>query len=395
MSGQDVDGHAERAAPDVAHDSHPGHRDPHDTAHELMHTAQGGDGGHGHHNSPGRDHDMESGHPHRHGGGIRAWLSDFLRPHSHDAADSIDPALEGSSEGIRAVKVSLAALGVTAVLQLIVVAFTGSIALLADTIHNFADASTAIPLWIAFSIGRRAASRRYTYGYRRAEDLAGLFVLVMIAGSAVFAGWASIGRLLDPRPVEYAGWVLVAGLLGAAGNEFVARYRVRVGRRIGSEALVADGVHARTDALTSLTVAIGAVAVLAGYPRADAIAGLLISAMILLMLKDTSLAIYRRMMDAVDPRLVDQVEAVIVEVDGVMGIDWLRMRWVGHRLNVEVEITVDGHLEVLPAHRIADEVHHQLIHRVAGVEEVSVHIHPDHGAEDTHSLTAHHRSLPA
>ncbi len=399
MSGQDVHGHAENTAPHTAHDTNAEHRDAHDTEQELTHTARDGDGGHGddhgRSNGRGRDRNKEPGHLHRHGGGLRAWLSDFLRPHGHDAADSIDPVLEGSSEGIRAVKVSLAALGVTAVLQLIVVAFTGSAALLADTIHNFADASTAIPLWIAFSVGRRAASRRYTYGYRRAEDLAGLFVLVMIAGSAAFAGWASIGRLMDPRPVEYAGWVLVAGLLGVAGNEFVARYRVRVGRRIGSEALVADGVHARTDALTSLAVAIGAVAVLAGYPQADAIVGLLISAMILLMLKDTSLAIYRRMMDAVDPRLVDQAEAVIGEVEGVVGIDWLRMRWVGHRLNVEVEITVDSHLEVLPAHRIADEVHHQLMHRVAGVEDVSVHIHPDHGADDTHSLTAHHRSLPA
>lgn len=350
-------------------------------------------------------HDDDHGHSHEHGHehshshdqrrSVGNWLRDYFRPHGHDPVDAVDAALEGSSEGIRAVKVSLVALGVTALLQLVVVLFTGSVALLADTIHNFADASTAIPLWIAFSVGRRAASRRYTYGYRRAEDLAGLFVVVMIAASAVFAAWESIGRLLSPRPIEYAGWVLAAGVLGFIGNEFVARYRIRVGRRIGSEALVADGAHARTDALTSLAVAAGAAAVLAGYPRADALVGLLISAMILLVLKDTSLAIYRRMMDAVDPRLLDRAELVIGGVAGVAGVGPVRMRWVGHRLMIDAEIVVDRRLDVAAAHEIADDVHHELIHGVPGVEDVTVHIHPDDGTPEHHEVTHHHRSVPA
>ena len=132
-----------------------------------------------------------------------------FRPHSHDAADSVDSALEASSEGVRAVKVSLVGLGVTAVAQLLVVLVTGSVALLADTIHNFSDALTAIPLWVAFVLSRRAANRRYTYGYGRAEDLAGVFIVVMIAVSAVLAGYESIRRLIDPQPVTQP-WI-VAG----------------------------------------------------------------------------------------------------------------------------------------------------------------------------------------
>jgi divalent metal cation (Fe/Co/Zn/Cd) transporter len=119
---------------------------------------------------------------------VRGFLSSLFRPHSHDAADSVDAALESSEQGIRAVKISLVALGVTALAQAVVVVVTGSVALLADTIHNFSDALTAIPLWIAFVIGRRPATRRYTYGYGRAEDLAGVFIVAMIALSAVVAG---------------------------------------------------------------------------------------------------------------------------------------------------------------------------------------------------------------
>src|SRR5262249_46233929 len=155
-------------------------------------------------------------------------------------------------EGIRALKVSLAGLAVTAILQVVVVMVSGSVALMADTIHNFADALTAVPLAIAFSLGRRKPNKRYTYGYGRAEDLAGVFIVFMIALSAVIAAWEAIRRLVNPEDVHHVGWVIAAGLIGFAGNELVAVYRIRVGRDIGSAALVADGLHARTDGLTSL-----------------------------------------------------------------------------------------------------------------------------------------------
>ena len=175
-------------------------------------------------------------------------------PHSHDAAESIDDALEASTAGIRAVKISLILLAITATLQIVVVVRSGSVALLADTIHNFSDALTAVPLWVAFVLSRRAATRRYTYGYGRVEDLAGLFIVTMIALSAVLAGYESIRRLFEPQPLTNLGWVLAAALIGFAGNELVAVYRIRVGRRIRSAALVADGLHARTDGFTSLAV---------------------------------------------------------------------------------------------------------------------------------------------
>src|SRR3954464_3761070 len=139
--------------------------------------------------------------------------------HSHDHAEVVDDALTTSADGIRAVKISLVALGATAIAQVAIVALSGSVALFADTVHNFSDALTAVPLWIAFALSRRAASRRYTYGYGRAEDLAGLFIVLMIAVSALVAGWEAIRRLMDPAPVEYLGWVAVAGVIGFAGNE--------------------------------------------------------------------------------------------------------------------------------------------------------------------------------
>ena len=181
-------------------------------------------------------------------------MAHTLIPHSHDAADSVDSALESSAIGIRAVKISLVALGVTALAQAVIVVLSGSVALAADTIHNFSDALTAVPLWIAFALGTRAATRRYTYGFGRAEDLAGLFVVAMIALSAVVAGYEAVTRLFHPTQIEHVGWVAAAGLVGFIGNELVALYRIRVGRRIGSAALVADGLHARTDGFTSLAV---------------------------------------------------------------------------------------------------------------------------------------------
>ena len=218
---------------------------------------------------------------------------------------------------------------------------TGSVALLADTIHNFSDALTAVPLWIAFVLGRRAATRRYTYGYGRAEDLAGVFIVAMIALSAVVAGYESIRRLLHPQPVANVGVLIAAGLIGFAGNELVAIYRIRVGRRIGSAALVADGLHARTDGFTSLAVVVGALGVLAGFPLADPIVGLLITVAILFVLKGAARDIYRRLMDAVDPSLVDTAETSLRAVPGVVDVDELRLRWIGHRLRAETGITVD------------------------------------------------------
>ena len=231
---------------------------------------------------------------------------------------------------------------------------TGSVALLADTIHNFADALTAVPLWIAFVLGRRAANKRYTYGYGRSEDLAGLFVLAMIAFSSALAAWESIDRLIHPQPVTNLWLLAMAGVIGFAGNELVAIYRIRVGKEIGSAALVADGYHARTDGLTSLAVVIGAIGVFFGFERADPIIGLLITVAILWVLKGAAVQVFARLMDAVDPDLTEAVERAAAAQPGVIEVTSTRLRWLGHRIEAEAHITVDCDLPTIQSHAIAD-----------------------------------------
>ncbi|HEY8720124.1 cation diffusion facilitator family transporter [Pengzhenrongella sp.] len=353
------------------HDSDHDHPHPHpnDHRHDPDH-----DHPHPHPNDHGHDHSHPHGHTHR--TGVAGFLTNLFAPHSHDAADSIDDALEGSVQGVRAVKISLVALGVTALLQLVVFIISGSVALLADTIHNFSDALTAIPLWIAFVIGRRAATRRYTHGYGRAEDLAGLFIVGMIALSAVVAGIESVRRLVNPVELQNLWWVAAAGLVGFAGNELVAVYRIRVGRRIGSGALIADGLHARTDGFTSLAVLVGALGVEAGFPLADPIVGLLITVAILLVLRTAVRDVFRRLMDGVDPDVVDQAEAVLAAVPGVRSVRRVRMRWVGHELRADVDLDIAEATTLADAHLLAHEAELHLVRAVPKLTEAIVHAYP-------------------
>lgn len=260
--------------------------------------------------------------------------------HSHEASDSVDDALASNEEGIRALKISLVALMVTALLQAVVVAFSGSVALLADTIHNFGDALTALPLWVAFALARRPSNRSYTYGYGRAEDLAGVAIVGLILFSAGVAGYQSVTKLINGPEVSNVGWVAAAGVVGFLGNELVAQFRIRVGKKIGSAALVADGQHARTDGFTSLAVVAGALGVAFGYPILDPLVGLGITVAILFIVKDSARSMWRRMMDAVEPEIVDSIEEAAAGVPGVEGVESVRARWVGHRVHSEVEIGV-------------------------------------------------------
>src|SRR5215204_6982291 len=258
---------------------------------------------------PSHDHDH---HHHRRGehghepqvgrfSRLRHGISELLGGHSHDASDQIDDALEANAAGRHALLISLVGLGVTAALQALIVVFSGSVALLGDTLHNVADALTAVPLGIAFWLGRRAATRAYTYGFGRAEDLAGIVIVLVIAASSIAAGWTAVSRLLHPQQMTHLPWVLAAGIIGFAGNEIVARYRINVGRRIGSAALVADGLHARTDGFTSLAVVLAAGGAWLGWRWADPVVGLAITVAIAFVLKDAAREVYRRLMDRVDP----------------------------------------------------------------------------------------------
>jgi cation diffusion facilitator family transporter len=320
-------------------------------------------------------HDHEH-HHHDHPRRLRAAVREIFAPHDHDASDSVDDALESSAIGIRAVKISLIALVATAAFQVVVLVVSGSIALAADTIHNFSDALTAIPLWIAFVLGRKAATKRYTYGYGRAEDLAGLFVILMIALSAVVAGYEAIRRLIDPIAIDHLGWVIAAGVIGFIGNELVALYRIRVGRQIGSAALVADGLHARTDGFTSLAVVFGAIGVWLGFPLADPIIGLVITVAIIAVLRTAVRDVFRRLLDGVDPELVDAAEAALAREPGVVGVRSVRMRWIGHRLHADAELDVAPETSLHDAHRVAHEAEHTLTHAVPRLSTALIHAYP-------------------
>ncbi|GAA0916993.1 cation diffusion facilitator family transporter [Nonomuraea longicatena] len=313
-------------------------------------------------------------------------------PHSHDSLDKTDSALESSSRGMRVLVISFAALMVTACVQAVIVAFSGSVALLGDTLHNFADALTAIPLAIAFSVGRRAATRRFTYGYGRAEDLAGIIIVLLIAASAGLAGYEAVKRLINPENVQALALVAAAGVIGFLGNEAVARYRIKVGREIGSAALVADGLHARTDGFTSLAVLLGAGGAALGYPIADPIVGLLITAAILFVLRDAAREIYHRLMDAVDPALVEQAEQILTAVPGIARVGSVRLRWIGHALHAEVEIAVRHDLSLVEAHAVAVEAEHRLIHDLPRLRAATVHADPDGPTgTDHHAVLLTHR----
>lgn len=352
--------------------------------------------GPGHWNRNGPGHHEAAPHPHSHAPRQHSHLprrhSRTLLLHSHQAADKVDAAMESSAQGIRALWVSLAVLGGTALLQAAVVAVSGSVALLGDTLHNAADALTALPLGIAFLAGRRPPTRRFTYGYGRAEDLAGAAVVVFIAASSALAAWAAFTRLAHPRPVSNLIAVGVAALIGFTGNELVARYRIRVGRRIGSAALVADGLHARTDGFTSLAVLLGVLGVAAGWDWADPAAGLLITVAILLVLWQAGAEIGRRLMDAVDPALVDTAEQALRATPGVLGIGQVRLRWVGHQLRAECEVIVDAGASAVHAHQVAVSAEHNLLHALPRLVAALVHADPQADAgSDHHAVLASHR----
>ena len=338
------------------------------------------------------DHDHKHDHDHDH-------------EHGHDhgqAADHghvhgvVDPTITTSERGIQAIKWSFACLFITAMLQAVVVALSGSVGLLADTIHNVGDAATAVPLWIAFAFSRWKPSKRFTYGFGRVEDLAGVAVVLTITISGVVAGYETVDRFLHPQPVTYLWAVMAASIAGFAGNEIVAQVRIKVGREIESAALVADGYHARIDGFTSLAVLFGALGVWLGYPLADPIVGLLITVAIVQIVWQSSKAVFSRMLDGVDPQVVDQVERAARQVPGVQQVADVRARWLGHRLHADLAIAVGSGLSVADGHALAKEVRHRLMHSLPYLSSVAVHVDPaEEAGEEFHRMHEHsHDGLP-
>ena len=309
-------------------------------------------------------HDRSEEHQHDHHGGARAYPRRRGPHHSHLRAWHLGHQV-----------VFRGAYG-DGPLALVVVLLSGSVALLSDTIHNFGDAATAVPLWIAFALTRLGVSRRFTFGYGRVEDLAGVAIVLIILFSAVVAGYQAVERLINPQPVGFLWAVAAASLVGFVGNEAVAVFRIRVGREIESAALVADGYHARTDGWTSLAVLAGAVGVWLGYPLADPLVGLLIAAAILVIVWQSGKAVFTRLLDGVEPEAIGEIRHAAREVAGVEEVSEVRARWLGHRLHAEVNVAVDPGLSVAEGHAIAREVNHQLLHHLGYLSGAVIHVDP-------------------
>jgi cation diffusion facilitator family transporter len=329
-------------------------------------------------------------------------LSDHPRDHPQDHAHGhshgiVDPSITTSDRGLWAIKWSFVGLAATAVLQLFVVFISGSVALLADTIHNFADAATAIPLAIAFWFARKKPSARFTFGYGRVEDLAGVAIVLTILASAIIAGYESIQRLLHPQDISHLWAVIAASIVGFLGNEGVAIFRIRVGREIASAALIADGYHARVDGWTSLAVLFGAVGVWLGYPLADPIVGLLITAAIFGIVIQSGKSIFIRMLDGAEPRIIDELRHAAEHVAEVKEVTEVRARWLGHRLHAELNIAVHPQLTIAQAHAVASEVRHQFLHHLDHLSLVVIHVDPaDQSGEAHHRIEEHtHDGLAA
>lgn len=314
----------------------------------------------------------------------------------HHTHGVIDPSIATSERGVWAIKWSFVGLMATALLQSVVVFISGSVALMADTIHNFGDATTAIPLWIAFILAGWKPTKRFTYAYGRVEDLAGVVIVLIILFSAIVAGYESIDRFLHPRSVENLFAVIVAAVIGFLGNEIVAIFRIRVGREIGSAALIADGYHARVDGWTSLAVLFGVLGVWLGYPLADPIVGLLITATIIGIMWQSIKAIFTHLLDGVEPEVIDEIRHAAHRVSGVREVTEVRARWIGHRLHAEVNITVSPGLSVAEGHAISKEVHHQLLHHLSYISMTVIHVDPvEESGEHHHRVAEHsHDGLP-
>jgi len=320
------------------------------------------------------------------------------RGHGHSHAHAPVPvplagSPAGEDEGLRAVRLSAIGLGLTAAVEFAFVAASGSVALLADGLHNLGDVFTTVTLWVAFVVGRRQPDRGHTFGFARAEDVAGVLVVLAIAASAVVAAWESLARLTgDAAALRNPGWALAAAMVGVAGNEAVARYKLEVGRRINSVPLEADGRHSRVDGLASLAAAAGIAGAWAGWPAADPLAGLLLSAVIVWVLAATTRDVLARLLDRVDPEVIDEIERAAASVPGVEAVHAVRARWVGRSLHVLVHVEVDPALPLRAAHELGEQARHAVFHALPGVAAVDLHLDPAGIDEhDSHGETMHHR----
>lgn len=311
---------------------------------------------------------------HQHHNDPLGWIGRIFHFHGHEHGESAWDAARSTREGIRTIWIALGALAVTAVLQIVIFALSGSVALLADTVHNFGDMLNSLPLLLAFYLARRAPNRRYTYGYGRAEDVAGIMIVLSILFSAGYILWESFGKLLDPQPLTHLPWVAAAAVIGFLGNELVAVYQISTGRKIGSASLIADGQHARIDGLTSLIVLVAVAGSALGFPIVDPLVGLLIGVAILFIARNASKQVWYRLMDAVDPAVITQIGQYAGELAEVSRV---QARYVGHELHAELTIRFPDGVTVAAAQDAIAEIR-QLMHRhVKHMGQITIEVERD------------------
>lgn len=286
--------------------------------------------------------------------------------------------LYDSRDAVRAVIISAIALGIASAVEFSAAVASRSAGVLADGLHNAGDVLTTFVLLFAFALARRPATRRFPSGFGRIEDVATLVIVVVIVVTAALAAFESIRRLLVPESYSNIPFSLLAAAIGLVANLGVSEYKIRVGRSVGSTALTTDGVHSRIDALVSAGAFAGIGLAGLGLRLADPIAGLVITGAILFILGGTLRQLFLRMMDAVDPHIIDELTEAAERVDGVLGVHDVRARWVGRELVVVMHLDCDARASLADAHEVAQRVEHEVAHAVPGAR---VDIHMDPGVE--------------
>jgi cation diffusion facilitator family transporter len=297
--------------------------------------------------------------------------------------------LAGDRSALRVLAISSLVLAVVAALEMGAAVLSGSAAVLADGLHNLGDVSTTVALAIAFILSRRAPTRRFPYGYHRGEDLAGLVVLGLIVASAIVSGVTSVEHLVHQQPLSNFPLALAVALVGFAGNEGVAQYKISAGRRLRSMALVADGRHSRLDGLASLGAALGVLGAELGAPVLDPVAGLLITVVIAVVAWETGRTVTGRLLDEADASLLATIEEVAQSTPGVIAVSETRARWTGRRVRAEITLELQPDATLARAHALGEEVRHRLYHRIEPLTDVIVHLDPA-GDDTAHEAVSHH-----
>ncbi len=304
--------------------------------------------------------------------------------HSHEHG-----AVYGNRDAVRAVVLSGLALGAASAVEFAGAIASNSASVLADAMHNAGDVVTTFVLLAAFHIARRPATRRFTAGYGRIEDVATLLIVLVIVVTAAAAFYESVRKFFVHEGYGSIGFSLFAAAVGVVANLAVSEYKLRVGRGIGSTALQADGVHSRIDALVSAAAFAGIGLTGLGLGLADPIAGVLITIAIIYVLAGTVRSLFYRMMDAVDPQVIVEMTAAARRVEGVMDVHDVTAHWVGRELWAAMHIDCDADATLLEAHDVAERVHHEVSHAV-DLGRLDVHMDPGtaphkHGAEHRHN----------